>query len=513
MKNQIKILHLEDSLLDYKHVQLFIENGKINHKNFWAENENKFKSILKTEHIDIVLSDYNLPNYSGNQAFKLVKQKYPNIPFIFVSGTMGEDAAINAMIDGATDYVLKNKLERLVPAIKRAIYEQELIIKRKQTEVTLSDKNRQIEAQNQKHIQINAELAFQIEERKKRAAELIIANKELVFQNEEKENRANELIVANKELEFQNREKEKRAAELIIANKELVFQNEEKENRANEYSLLNEELTESVNQIQKINNELIIAKNKAEESDKLKSAFLANMSHEIRTPMNSIIGFSELLLEPELSKYELDNYVEIIHANSQQLLTIISDIIDISKIEAGLFSIESTKVDINLLMGELFDTYDKIVDLKKLSLVFSPEKPNNLIQVKTDGNRIKQVICNLLNNAIKFTNQGKIQFGYKLKQKFIEFYVIDSGIGIASENQSLIFNRFRQVAPTKKTLNGGNGLGLAISKALVEKLGGTIHVQSELGKGSRFAFTIPYSNHQYQTPSIFPASIHNSINV
>jgi len=146
-------------------------------------------------------------------------------------------------------------------------------------------------------------------------------------------------------------------------------------------------------------------------------------------------------------------------------------------------------------------------------LVYSPEKPNNLIQVKTDGNRIKQVICNLLNNAIKFTNQGKIQFGYKLKQKFIEFYVIDSGIGIASENQSLIFNRFRQVAPTKKTLNGGNGLGLAISKALVEKLGGNIHVQSELGKGSRFAFTIPYSNHQYQTPSIFPASIHNSINV
>ncbi len=513
MKNQIKILHLEDSLLDFKHIQLFIQSGELNQKSFWAENENAFKSILETENIDIILSDYNLPNYNGDQSLKLVKEKYPHIPFIFVSGAIGEDTAINAMLDGATDYVLKSKLERLVPAIKRALYEHELIIKRKQAESSLTEKNIQIEAQNQKYIQINIELAFQIEEREKRAAELVIANKELVFQNQEKENRANELIIANKELAFQNGEKEKRAAELIIANKELVFQNEEKENRADEYSLLNKELTESVNQIQKINNELIIAKNKAEESDKLKSAFLANMSHEIRTPMNAIIGFSELLLEPELSKYELNNYVKIINTNSQRLLTIISDIIDISKIEAGEFSIESELVNIDSLMDELFDTYKRLIDLKNLRLVYTSKKPNKVIQLKTDGKRIKQVLCNLLNNAIKFTNEGEIQFGYKLKKKFIEFYVIDSGIGIAPENQSLIFNRFRQIAPTKKTLNGGNGLGLAISKALIEKLGGTIGVQSNLGKGSSFAFTIPFSNKRYQTPSIFPTKIHNSINV
>ena len=229
--------------------------------------------------------------------------------------------------------------------------------------------------------------------------------------------------------------------------------------------------------------------------------------------MNAIIGFSELLLEPELSKYELNNYVKIINTNSQRLLTIISDIIDISKIEAGEFSIESELVNIDSLMDELFDTYKRLIDLKNLRLVYTSKKPNKVIQLKTDGKRIKQVLCNLLNNAIKFTNEGEIQFGYKLKKKFIEFYVIDSGIGIAPENQSLIFNRFRQIAPTKKTLNGGNGLGLAISKALIEKLGGTIGVQSNLGKGSSFAFTIPFSNKRYQTPSIFPTKIHNSINV
>ena len=282
---------------------------------------------------------------------------------------------------------------------------------------------------------------------------------------------------------------------LKISEQNLKEQNTEYADLNKEYARLNEELNKSINRIQHINNDLIISKEMAEESDKLKSAFLSNMSHEIRTPMNAISGFSELLKQTGLSKDELERYVHIIDASSQQLLSIISDIIDISKIEAGQFSVESKLVDINLLMNELFDTYDKIVDLKKLSLVYSPERPNKLIQLKTDGNRIKQVICNLLNNAIKFTEEGEIQFGYKLKENFIEFFVNDSGIGIAPENQSLIFKRFSQIAPpTKDQLNGGNGLGLSISKALVEKLGGTIDVRSKPGTGSRFSFTIPLSN-------------------
>ncbi|MDP2337313.1 MAG: ATP-binding protein [Bacteroidota bacterium] len=244
---------------------------------------------------------------------------------------------------------------------------------------------------------------------------------------------------------------------------------------------------------------MIIAKDKAEESDKLKSAFLSNMSHEIRTPMNAIIGFSEFLLNPELSKDKLDRYVQIINASSQQLLSVINDIIDISKIEAGQFSVDLELVNINKLMDELFVTYKKLVDLKKLRLTYSSDSPNKLIQVKTDGNRIKQVICNLLNNAIKFTKEGEIQFGYTIHGNFIEFYVKDSGVGIAPENQSLIFQRFRQVEATNKQINEGNGLGLSISKALVEKLGGTISVNSEPGKGSSFVFTIPYEKEAAMT--------------
>ena len=338
------------------------------------------------------------------------------------------------------------------------------------------------------------ELVFQKEEKRKRAAELIVANKELIFQNKEKEKRAEELIIANKELVFQNEEKEKRAKELIIANKELIFQNREKGKRAKEYSTLNKKLTESINRIQKINEELILAKIKAEESDMLKSAFLANMSHEIRTPMNAIMGFSDLLLQSGLSCEKIANYVKIINSSGQQLLSVISDIIDISKIESGQIIIDSDLINVDNLLTELYVTYKKLVDLKKIEFSCSCDHPKDIIQIKTDGNRIKQVLCNLLNNAIKFTKEGEIKFGFNIKPNFIEFFVSDTGIGIAPENHVLIFNRFRQVEATNNRSYGGNGLGLSISKALVEKLGGTITVHSELERGTIFTFTIPYVN-------------------
>ena len=288
-------------------------------------------------------------------------------------------------------------------------------------------------------------------------------------------------------------ERIKAEAALKISEQNLKEQNTEYANLNKEYSRLNEELTKSISRIQHINNDLIISKDKAEESDKLKSAFLTNMSHEIRTPMNAISGYSELLLQTGLSKGDIASYIHIIDASSQQLLSIISDIIDISKIEACQFSITSESVNINELMNDLLAAYKKIVGCKKLNLRLSGNHAHELILIQTDGNRIKQVFCNLLNNAIKFTKEGEIEFGYELKDEFIDFYVKDNGIGITPENQLIVFERFAQVLTTGGQLNSGNGLGLSISKALVEKLGGTISVYSEYGIGSRFVFTIPYA--------------------
>lgn len=271
----------------------------------------------------------------------------------------------------------------------------------------------------------------------------------------------------------------------------LKRQNNEINKLNNEYVILNEELTTSLSHIQNMNEELIHSKIKAEESDKLKTAFLANMSHEIRTPMNAIMGFSEFLIQPGITKEKLADYANIINKSGHQLLSVISDIIEISKIEAGQISIEFELVNINSLMNEIFEIYKRIVELKKLNLNCLYDHSADSIEVNTDGNRIKQIFCNLLNNALKFTRQGKIEFGYTVKENYIEFYVTDTGIGISPENHDLIFQRFRQVEVTDKQIYGGNGLGLSISKALVEKLGGKISIFSELKKGSTFVFTIP----------------------
>lgn len=286
-----------------------------------------------------------------------------------------------------------------------------------------------------------------------------------------------------------------------IQNKEKLQESERNLKKQNEefislnklYFGLNQELIVSIEHIQGINDELIATKVKAEESDKLKSAFLANMSHEIRTPLNAITGFSKLLLDPNSKKENFKDYVQIINASSNQLLSIISDIIDISKIEAGLITVESEIVDINTLTKEIFETYKRIIESKNIELFCTYEHPGDLILINSDGNRIKQVLCNLLNNSIKFTNEGKITFGYKIKNNFIEFYVTDTGIGIIPEHHEIIFQRFRQEETIIKN-HGGNGLGLSISKALVEILGGTIKVNSEIGVGSTFTFTIPYIN-------------------
>jgi PAS domain S-box-containing protein len=258
-----------------------------------------------------------------------------------------------------------------------------------------------------------------------------------------------------------------------------------------DFSVQNELLVASNQQILSINEELKIAKIKAEESDKLKSAFLANMSHEIRTPMNGILGFAELLQTPNLHYEEMVSYIDIINSCSKQLLALINDIIDISKIEAGQLTISSGKVS---LLSILTDVYNLTVSsVNGKVLLGSPELTDRVdLTIVADEIRLKQILINLISNALKFTSDGSVTFGFSHKKDFIEFYVSDTGVGIAPEFQKLIFERFRQVNNTVARDKGGTGLGLAISKALVEQMGGEIWVESSWGEGSTFRFTLPY---------------------
>ena len=229
--------------------------------------------------------------------------------------------------------------------------------------------------------------------------------------------------------------------------------------------------------------ELIQARDKAEMMDRLKSAFLANMSHEIRTPLNAIVGFSDLLVETEELE-ERQEYIKIVRENNDLLLQLISDILDLSKIEAGTFEFTNGDEDVYLLCEDIVRSM-RMKAKEEVELVLDNHLP--VCHVISDRNRIHQVISNFVNNAMKFTSEGSIHVGYKLKDGELEFYVEDTGIGIEKEQLPHIFDRFEKL----NTFVHGTGLGLSICQSIVEQLGGRIGVDSEKGKGSRFWFTIP----------------------
>lgn len=242
---------------------------------------------------------------------------------------------------------------------------------------------------------------------------------------------------------------------------------------------------------------LQIAKEKSEESDRLKTAFLANMSHEIRTPMNGIIGFSQVLMEKEFPRDKQKQFLEVIHSRSVHLLDVINDIIDISKIEAGQLNITYSNFYLNDTLNDLYNQYGfnlQNQDEKNIKLEHHWDLPREESYITTDQVRLKQIIGNLLNNAIKFTEKGKVVFGYeKSEDDILKFFVKDTGIGIPKSQFEFIFDRFRQVDGSTTRNYEGTGLGLAISKNIAEALGGEIWLESSEGEGTIFYFTIPYN--------------------
>ena len=403
----------------------------------------------------------------------------------------------------------------------------------------------------------NEELAYQNDEKEKRAAELGIANKELAYQNDEKEKRAAELEIANKELAFQNEEKEKRAVELGIANKELAFQNDEKEKRAVELSfankelsiqaeelqmqqeelrqlneeleqqtqnlkqqqeklqMTNQELEEQTQSLEEKNKEVEASKNsielktkQLEISSKYKSEFLANMSHELRTPLNSLLILSKDLSEnrkKNLDEIQVES-AEIIYKSGHDLLVLINEVLDLSKIEAGKMSINIEKVYLKNFTDDLIRDFRHQAEQKGLKLVYKLN--TNLPEyIHTDSQRLNQIIKNLISNAIKFTEKGSVTLSIDPNTATtLNISITDTGIGIAEDKQTAIFEAFQQAEGGTSRKYGGTGLGLSISRELAKLLEAEIQLKSEPNRGSVFSLIIPLQIHP-QEESFHPIPV------
>jgi PAS domain S-box-containing protein len=549
MKKPIHILIIEDNEDDTILEVDALREGGLEIIFERVDTPEAMKETLHNRSWDCILSDYSMPHFSGLDALAILKETSVDIPFILISGAIGEETAVNAMKAGVHDYIMKSNLNRLVPALERELREAEVRRQKKLAEnsmkferillrtlidnlpdlIYIKDTQCCKIVSNRADVQFvgyssesevigKTDLEIYRNEYGKRshAADLEVLQNGSSLINAEveiKDAAGNDHCFLTSKIPIHNAQgqisglvgiahditdRKKMEVSIIDNEKALTKQNLEYEALNKEYSQLNEEITESLERIKRMNDELTTSKNKAEESDRLKSAFLANMSHEIRTPLNAILGFSNFLKNPELSKERTNEYVDIIETSGHQLLAIINDILEISQIESGHMRINPEPVNISKLLNELFLQFHKEASAKNIELILNINRSAEDIITKTDVIRIRQILSNLLNNAIKFTHKGKVEFSARLHNNQVVFYIKDTGIGIAPEDQAVIFQPFRQVETTMSRNYGGNGLGLSISRALVERLGGKLSLNSIPGKGSTFTFTIPYVNEDHK---------------
>jgi len=460
MTSNLKILILEDNQNDADLLHRELKKSGLNFTSQIVHTRKSFEDALQHFNPDIILSDYALPAFDAVTAFRIKQNKSPHIPFIIVSGIIGEENAVELIKNGVTDYTPKDKLFTLPPKIKRALKDTE---ERKEKEI------------------IGEKLKAQ-------AAELIIANTELVFQNEEKEKRAADLILLTEALKAQ-KEALRNANEELQIKAQLLQQQEEKLIKTNDDLLrLNQHLENRVSQrtfeLENLNYEL-------KDLNLSKDKFLSVISHDLRNPLTAL-----LLASDQLSQ-DIDNHVfeevqpfaKIIHRTSHNILQQLNELVDWAKMQKEKTSLNPEKLQLILAVDQSFELLKPNASQK--SIILENKVPFD-IYVKADALMLRSILQNLVTNAIKFSLQGGlVSVIAKRIEKMVEVCVIDSGVGMEPANSDKLFLQSTITSISGTNNEKGSGIGLILVKDFVNQHGGSLRVESEIRKGTCIFFTIP----------------------
>ena len=500
----LEILLVEDNVDDAEFIEFSLTDKKYNITKVWNGLQ-AVEFLTKENNIDIVLLDKNLPYKDGFEILTEINDKGLSYAFIFLTTDKSIETAVKAMKLGCLDFIPKDNYDNLPEMIEKVHVIHRNRIEKKEAETALKESEKRLSAIINSvnfGIVIIEKDTLKIVDINPFAQKMIGLEKDTIIYN-----KCFETIckIKREDCFFMHKNNSINGSEHFIINSDgkkvpvlktiipIIYNKEE-------------HLLESFIDITDITE----AKKKAEESDRLKSAFLANMSHEIRTPMNGIIGFAGLLSNPKLSEVKRNHFINVINDSCQQLLHIVTDIVDISKIETGQIDINETRICINEILMSLFSKYKPLAGKNNVNLFVEKGLSDNQANIYTDQTKIVQILENLISNALKFTHSGYIKFGYQKKENMLEFFVEDTGIGVNPTYKNVIFDRFMQGDSDMTRKYGGTGLGLAISKAYIEKLGGKIWLKSSLNEGSVFSFNIPYKPIDPVYTDANPAKVSNN---
>jgi PAS domain S-box-containing protein len=501
MEKPIRILNLEDDAYDATLLAVELKKEYFSVEIMVAANRTEFEEMLNSYSFDVILADHNLPDYNGIDALQYSKSINPDLPFIFVSGTLGEEKAILAMRYGASDFVSKNHIEKLGYALRRVLNETDA----KKQLIELNNAIFESEERLRYVVKATGELVWDMD----LISGFVHWNTGSQYQFGYLPHQIdNTLDWWSQRLHPDEKKDILISFDNFLSSKEEIWKREYRfkngdggftwvadnccvlrDSFGNPYRAIGS--MNDISQLHKAQDDLLISKKMVEESDKLKSSLLDNINHELRTPMNGILGFADLLLD-NLEKPETRIMAENIVHSGQRLLNTVNSIMDLAQLSGGKYPIHTRLVDLSLIVGEFLPGHFKRASDKRITLLNNTE---NAVIAKVDTFALQNIINHLINNAIKFTLKGWVEVTTTYLRANNEtkptIIIKDTGIGISKEKQKIIFNDFRQESEGRDRSFQGAGLGLSIVQKLMILMDGEVVLDSEPGVGSTFTLIFP----------------------